>query len=188
MRRLLTSLAVVAAAVAVGACGNKTDVELHGTTEGSYLDLGPLKYQVQISRLLNPASVEDRAYFVGLDPSQRDLPAGQEWFAVFMRVENAGEEPGHPARAADYVITDTQDTKFRPLTMAPENVFVYRGGGTLAPEAILPAPDSPAGQGSIQGALLLYKIPTRNLENRPLELSIRSSDAPGKTATVDLDV
>ena len=53
---------------------------------------------------------------------------------------------------------------------------------------MLPAPDSPAGQGSIQGALLLYKIPTANLENRPLELSIRSSAVPGETATVDLDV
>ena len=188
MRRSLTCLAVVACAVAVSACGNKEAETLHGSTEGAYLELGGLKYQVQISRLLNPASIEDRDYLIGLNAAQRKLPAGQEWFAVFMRVENAGEEPGHPARAADYVITDTQDTKFRPVTMAPENVFVYRGGGTLAPEAILPAPDSPAGQGSIQGALLLYKIPTRNLENRPLELSIRSSDAPGKTATVDLDV
>jgi hypothetical protein len=188
MRRLLISLAAVLAATALGACGVKEEETLHGTTEGAYLDLGPLKYQVQISRLLNPASVEDRAYFVGLDESQRDLPAGQEWFAVFIRVENAGEEQGHPARAADYVITDTQERKFRPMTFAPENVFVYRGGGTLNPTAVLPAADSPPGQGSIQGSLLLYKIPTRNLENRPLELSIRSSDAPGKVATVDLDV
>jgi hypothetical protein len=188
MRRLMTSLAVVVVALAVGACGNKEDTTLHGTTEGAYLDLGPLKYQVQISRLLNPAATEDRAYFIGLDPSQRDLPAGQEWFAVFVRVENAGDKTGHAARAADYVITDTQNTKFRPMTMGPENVFAYRGGETMAPATIVPEPDSPAGQGSIQGALLLFKIPTRNLENRPLELSIRSSDAPGKTATVDLDV
>ena len=188
MRRLLTSLALAAAAIAIGACGNKEEVILHGSTEGAYLDLGPLKYQVQISRLLNPAAIEDRAYFVGLDPSQRNLPVGQEWFAVFMRVENAGEKAGHPARAGDYVITDTQNTKFRPVAMGQDNVFAYRGGGTLAPEAVLPAPDSPAGQGSIQGAMLLYKIPTRNFENRPLELSIRSSDAPGQTATVDLDV
>jgi len=188
MRRLTTSLAIVVAALAIGACGNMEETILHVETEGAYLDLGPLKYQVQISRLLNPADIEDRAYFVGLDPSQRELPAGQEWFAVFMRVENAGDEVGHPARAADYVITDTQETKFRPVAMAPENAFAYRGGGILGEQDILPAPDSPAGQASIQGGLLLYKIPTRNLENRPLELSIRSSDAPGVTATVDLDV
>jgi hypothetical protein len=185
MRRLLTSLAAVAAAVAITACGNKEAETLHGTTEGAYLDLGDLKYQVQISRLLNPASIEDKYYFVGLDASQRQLPAGQEWFAVFMRVENDGKEAGRAA--TDYTITDTQNTKFRPVPIAAENPFAYRGG-TLKPTDILPAPDSPAGQGSIQGALLLFKIPTRNLENRPLELSIRSPDAPGKTATVDLDV
>jgi hypothetical protein len=185
MRRLLASLAAVAAALAITACGNKEAETLHGTTEGAYLDLGGMKYQVQISRLLNPASVEDKYYFVGVSAGDRQLPAGQEWFAVFMRVENDGEKA---ARAAtDYTITDTQNTKFRPIRVGTENPFVYRGG-TLKPTDVLPAPDSPAGQGSIQGALLLFKIPTRNLENRPLELSIRSADVPGKTATVDLDV
>ncbi len=58
----------------------------------------------------------------------------------------------------------------------------------MQPTEILPKPDSPSGQGSIQGALLLFKIPTRNLENRPLELAIRTPAAPGKVATVDLDV
>ena len=185
MRRLLASLAAVAAALAITACGNKQAETLHGTTEGTYLDLGGMKYQVQISRLLNPASIEDKYYFTGVSASDRRLPAGQEWFAVFMRVENDGTKA---ARAAtDYTITDTQNTKFRPLRIGADNSFVYRGG-TLEPKDVLPAPDSPAGQGSIQGALLLFKIPTRNLENRPLELSIRSAAAPGKTATVDLDV
>jgi hypothetical protein len=186
MRRLLTCLVAVAVALTVSACGNKEAETLHGDTEGSYLDLGGMKYQVQISRQLNPASVEDRDYLVGLPRDQRQPPAGQEWFAVFMRVENDGEKP---ARAAtDYTITDTQDTKFKPVQIPGENVFVYRGGGVLQPKAVLPAPDSAPGQGSIQGAMLLFKIPTRNLENRPLELSIRTPDAPGKVATVDLDV
>jgi hypothetical protein len=185
-RRLLTSIVVLAAALGTSACGNKEAETLHGSTEGSYLDLGGMKYQVQISRQLNPASVEDREYLIGLNAADRNLPAGQEWFAVFMRVENDGDKPGHAAK--DYVITDTQNKTFRPVQFAPVNVFAYRGGGTLQPKAILPNPDSAAGQGSIQGALLLFKIPTRNLENRPLELAIRSDDAPGKTATVDLDV
>jgi hypothetical protein len=49
-------------------------------------------------------------------------------------------------------------------------------------------PDSPPSESTIQGSLLLFRIPTRNLENRPLELSIASPDTPGQTATVDLDV
>jgi hypothetical protein len=185
MRRPMTMLLALVAATALAACGNKEDVVLHGATEGIYLDLGELKYQVQISRQLNPSSPEDRAYLVGLDRSQLDLPAGQEWFAVFMRVQNEDDRP-HPA-ARDYTITDTQDTKFRPLPLGPDNVFAYRAG-PVGPKSLIPAPDSPASEGSIQGSLLLFKIPTRNLENRPLELSIASPDTPGLRATVDLDV
>ena len=185
MRRLLTSLATLALVLGLAGCGNKEAETLHGTTEGAYLDLGGMKYQVQISRQLNPASIEDRYYLIGLSAADRRLPAGQEWFAVFMRVENDGDKAERAA--TDYLITDTQGNRYRPLSFAPVNVFAYRGG-VLKPTDILPAPDSPAGQGSIQGALLLFKIPTRNLENRPLELAIRSNDAPGVTATVDLDV
>src|SRR3954463_425267 len=185
MRRSIVALAAVAAALAITACGNKEAETLHGTTEGSYLDLGGMKYQVQISRLLNPASIEDKYYFTGMPANQVKLAAGQEWFAVFMRVENDGEKA---ARAAtDYTITDTQNTKFRPIQFAPENPFAYPGV-VLQPPDVLPARDSRAARGSIQGALLLFKIPTRNLENRPLELSIRTPAEPGKTATVDLDV
>src|SRR3712207_3508476 len=179
MRRPLTILPPLGAATALAACGNKEHKVLHGATEGIYLDLGELKYQVQISRVLNPSSPEDRAYLVGLDPSQRDLPAGQEWFAVFMRVQNEHTE-AHPA-ARDYTITDTQDTKFRPVPLGPDNVFAYRPGN-VAGHSLIPPPDSPAAEGSIQGSLLLFKIPTRNLENRPLELSIASPVTPGEVA------
>jgi hypothetical protein len=185
-RRILTFLVILAAAALTSACGNKQAETLHGSTEGAYLDLGGMKYQVQISRLLNPTSTEDRYYLIGLNGNDAQLKPGEEWFAVFMRVENDGDKP---ARAAtDYLITDTQGNKYRPVNFAPVNVFAYRGGGLMQPKDILPKPDSPSGQGSIQGALLLFKIPTRNLENRPLELSIRTPAAPGKVATVDLDV
>ena len=185
MRRTVTLLLALAAVTALAGCGNKQDRVLHGGTEGIYLDLGELKYQVQISRLLNPSNPEDSAYLVGLNGAQRDLPAGQEWFAVFMRVQNEDGRP-HPA-AKDYVITDTQNTKFRPIPLGPDNVFAYRPGN-VGPHSLLPVPDSPAAEGTIQGSLLLFKIPTRNLENRPLVLSIASPDTPGETATVNLDV
>jgi hypothetical protein len=186
MRRLLASLAVAVLALALAGCGDKEAETLHGATEGTYLDLGGLKYQVQISRLLNPNSIEDRAYLVGLNAAQRRLPAGQQWFGVFMRVENAGQQKNVRA-ATDFEIVDTQNNKFRPIQLAPVNAFAYRGG-TLNPTDVVPPPDSPAGQGSIQGSLLLFRIPVTNFENRPLELDIRSSAAPGKTASVDLDV
>jgi hypothetical protein len=185
MRRPITILLALVAVTALAACGNKEEKVLHGATEGIYLDLGELQYQVQISRVLNPSSPEDRSYLVGLDASQLELPAGQEWFAVFMRVQNETERSLPAAR--DYTITDTQDTKFRPIELGPDNVFAYRAGD-VGPKSLIPAPDSPPSEGTIQGSLLLFKIPTRNLENRPLELSIASPDTPGEVATVDLDI
>jgi hypothetical protein len=185
MRRPTIIALALLSALALGACGNKEKRVLHGSTEGAYLDLGPVKYQVQISRQLNPADPEDKAYLVGLSAADRRLPAGQEWFAVFVRAQN---EAGTPQPAAtEYAITDTQNTKFRPVQFGPDNVFAYRGG-TIGPHGLIPVPDSPPAETTIQGSLLLFKIPTQNLENRPLEFSIRAPNAPGETATVDLDV
>jgi hypothetical protein len=140
---------------------------------------------VQISRILNPNSVEDRAYLVGVDPAQRRLKPGEQWFGVFIRVQNETDEP-HPA-AEDYRIVDTQETVFRPFELPPENVFAFRGG-TVPPKSVVPLLDSPAEQGSVQGALLLYKIPNANLENRPMEFSIRNPAVTEDVATVDLDI
>jgi hypothetical protein len=184
-RRATILLLVACAALALTACGNKQARVLHGDTEGIYLDLGPMKYQVQISRLLNPNDPEDRGYLVGLPADQRLGPQDQ-WFAVFMRVENGSQSPQRAA--TEYQIRDTQDTVFRPITMGPDNVFAYRGGTLIAPNDTLPLTDSPAGQNSIQGALLLFKIPNANLENRPLELEIAPPNGAGPSATVDLDI
>ena len=54
-----------------------------------YLNVGPLVYEVQLSRELNPANIEDAAYLQGphARSSARSHPA-QEWFAVFMQVYN----------------------------------------------------------------------------------------------------
>ena len=183
-RRALTLLLVALAAVALGACGNKHSHVLHAETEGVYVDVGELKYQVQISRLLNPTDPEDRGYLVDL-PAGEQLGADDEWFAIFMRVENGSEDP---QRAADqYEIVDTDENTYRPVQMGPKNVFAYRPGVVDAHET-LPLQDSPAGQSSIQGALLLFKIPYANLENRPLELRIAAPQTTRDVGTVDIDV
>jgi hypothetical protein len=184
MRRRLTALLVAAvAALALGACGKQENGVLHGDTEGAYLDLGPLVYQVQISRLLNPFSAEDRGYLV--DVRNPKLTGQQQWFAVFMRVQNTGDRTA-PA-ASDYKITDTQGTVFRPVQIGPQNVFAYRPR-PVPPDGVLPVTDSPPSESTIQGSLLLFKIPTPNLANRPLELSIRDPAVSNQEATVDLDV
>ena len=184
-RRLLTLLLVAFAALALGACGNKTAKTLHGPTEGEYIDVGPLKYQVQISRLLNPYDPEDRGYLVDL-PAGQSLGADGQWFGVFMRVENDGK--GQAPTAQDYEIVDTQDNIYKPITMGPKNVFAYRAT-TLGAKQVLPQPDSSAAENTIQGALLLFKIPNGNFANRPLELRITPPAGAGaEVGTIDLDV
>jgi hypothetical protein len=182
--RLLTVLLVVIAALAVGACGDKQEITLHGDTEGTYIDVGGLKYQVQISRLLNPTDREDEGYLVDL-PAGQTLGATDQWFAIFMRVENDSDKP---ARAATtYDIRDTQDNVYRPIEMGPKNVFAYRSA-VLQPKDILPLPSSPAAESTIQGSMLLFKIPVANFQNRPLVLEIHSPTSGQPTGTVDLDV
>ena len=184
MRRRLPALLLAAVAVlALGACGNKEKAVLFGPTEGAYLDLGPLAYQVQISRLLNPFNAEDRGYLV--DVRNPKLTGQQQWFAVFMRVQNVGDR--RATAASDYKITDTQGNVFRPVQIGPQNVFAYRPL-SLPPDGVLPVPDSPPSETTIQGSLVLFKIPTPNLANRPLELSIRDPAVSNQEATVDLDV
>ncbi|MEP6954784.1 MAG: hypothetical protein ABI950_12055 [Solirubrobacteraceae bacterium] len=184
MRRLVSFLLIAVLAVALSACGTKEEKTLHAATEGTYLDLGPMKYQVQISRLLNPADREDREYFSGL-PAGQKLAPDEQWFAVFVRVQN---ESGKPQPAADqYAIKDTQGTVFRPITLGKDNLYAYRGG-VVGPHQLIPVPNTTAAQSTIQGSLLLFKIPVKNFENRPLELQIDNSSIPDTTASVDLDV
>jgi hypothetical protein len=181
--RLVTLMLVALAAVALGACGNKEEVTLHGTTEGVYVDVGGLKYQVQISRLLNPTDREDSGYLVDL-PAGDQLGTDENWFAVFMRVENDSDKAA-PATNG-YSIKDTQGNVYKPIAMGPKNVFAYRPA-VLQPNDLLPLPGSPAAENTIQGSMLLFKIPVANFQNRPLELQIPPPQG-GATGTVDLDV
>jgi hypothetical protein len=181
--RLLTLLLVIVAALAVGACGDKEEITLHGDTEGTYIDVGGLKYQVQISRLLNPTDREDEGYLIDL-PADQTLGATDHWFAVFMRVENDSDKAERAATVYD--IRDTQGNVYRPIEMGPKNVFAYRSA-VLQPKDLLPLPSSPAAENTIQGSMLLFKIPVANFQNRPLVLEIHPP-AGGPTGTVDLDV
>jgi len=68
------------------------------------------------------------------------------------------------------------------------NVFAYQPVDKLGPQMVLPPPDAPAGSGPIQGSLLLFKLTTTSLANRPLEFRITSPTDPSNVGTVDLDV
>jgi hypothetical protein len=184
--RLLALLALLAGVIAVAGCGadSETGEQASATTnEGLYLELNGLKYQVQMSRYLNPHDPEDAAYLRGL-PSGLKLGKDEIWFAVFMRVENDGEKPGRST--SDYAITDTEHNTFRPVPLDPKrNDFVYRPQ-TLEPTMIVPTANSIAGQGVIQGSLVLFKLKEADLQNRPLTMRIGPQSGPSTAVELDL--
>jgi hypothetical protein len=184
MRRLVLALAMLATLVATG-CGQSSG-ETHATTEGVYLDIDGLNYQIEMSRYMNPNDVEDREYLKGL-PTGEAQPGGNEtWFGVWVRVENF---TGQTRPAADtWEIRDTLDKTYRPIPIDTNiNVFAFEPGIDVPAGVTLPLPSSAAGQGPIQGSLLLFKITNDSLQNRPLELRF-SNGSQGETGSYDLDV
>jgi hypothetical protein len=173
------------AALALAGCGNKIEVRTVGETEGLYIDVGELKYQVQVSRIINPDDIEDRQYVTGL-PGGTLPPKGDEaWFGVWLRVQNTtSKQTFDPAE--DFEIVDTQENTFEPIELEG-NPFAYTPE-PLGPNTVLPNSESPAGQGPIQGSLLLFKLTTEALQNRPLEFKITSPENPDDVGIVDLDV
>src|SRR5882762_3900694 len=93
-RKLPLAALALLAVLALAACGDSHTRVTTGTYAGEsganapYLDVGPLVYEVQLSRQLNPFDTEDAAYLRGLSPEQQKLAPGQEWFAVFLQVYN----------------------------------------------------------------------------------------------------
>jgi len=156
-----------------------------GETEGIYVTVDGLKYQVQISRILQPSSPEDEAYLRGVPETEIELADDEVWFGVFMRVENDSEEP-HPM-AEEFIIKDTEDDEFTPLEVDPELNQYHYEAQELQSGKIVPQLDSPAADNTIRGGLLLFKIQTDALGNRPLEFEIESPSG-GESAVIDLDI
>jgi hypothetical protein len=185
MTRLATLALAALAAIALAGCGNKVDTAIVGETEGIYVGVDGLTYQVQISRILNPDSREDQAYLRGLPEDEAEPAEDEVWFGIFMRVENEGDEAREAAE--EFVIHDTQETEYEPIELDTEsNAFAYEPG-PVEPGELIPQPNSPASDNTIQGSLLLFKVSVESLGNRPLELEIESQEG-GDNAIVDLDV
>ena len=183
-RLSLLCLVAMVAVIAAG-CGNTEEVRKVTATEGPYIDVGDLTYQIQLSRILEPSDREDQAYLKRL-PQGQTPGADEVWFAVFLRVENQTDRPLRPA--GDFEIVDTQGNKYTPVRIDRNvNVFAY-DTNVLGPKQIAPLPDSPAFNGPIQGTLVLFKLKVSTLYNRPLEFHVISTEGGGDRGTIDLDV
>jgi len=185
MGRLTLLLSLLACALAATGCGNKHETITQGDTEGIYLDVDELKYQVQISRYINAADIEDREYLLGLPVNTEQPAADETWFGVFIRVQNSTDEELEPAN--EFEIVDTQENVYRPIPLDTEaNPFAYRPD-PVPPHSVIPAADSAAAHGVIQGSLLLFKVTNESLQNRPLEFRLKRAGSSA-SAVVDLDV
>lgn len=184
VQRLATLAAVLALPLGSAACGR----ESHPTnvdSEAEYVDAGPLTYQVQVSRQLNPFSAEDRQYLASVPAAQQQLSSTQLWFGVFVWAKNLTHKSHITTKSFD--IVDTQGNKYYPVALnAQVNPFAWTQQ-TLQPLATEPAVDSAASFGPTQGAELLFKLSTSVFDNRPLTLEIY---APGQSSpsTVSLDL
>ena len=183
-RRPAALLAALALGVGLTACGNKESHPTSADTEGPYVDAGPLTYQVQLSRQLNPFAIEDRTYLTGVSspPPRPD----QMWFAVFMWAKNETHQDATTTGTFD--IVDTQGNKYYPVPIDPAvNPFAWFPQ-TLRPNGTQPAPDSIASFGPTQGGELLFKLSTSVYSNRPLTLQIYAPGEQSKPSSVSLDL
>ena len=193
MLRRVPLLLIALLALVVASCsgqeaqdegGFQTESAQVAETEGIYLEVDELKYQVQLSRQLNPALPEDGPYLDRVfDPSE-ELDEDEVWFAVFMRVENDISHEPHET-ADEFLIRDTQENEYRPVQVDEQNEWSYQPT-TLAPGRKYPGPNTPAGERSPNGSVLLFKVRRTSLDNRPLELEVTGPE--GQKAIVDLDV
>ncbi len=169
-------LALFALALPLAACGDD-EPELD-VIEGEPIESDELAFNVVISRFLNPDDTEDEGYL----EDQPDPPPGEQYFGVFMQVENHGEEDAVIPEAM--TITDTLDNEFEPLES--ESPFALPLGAPIGAGEEFPIANSIAADGPTQGSLIVYLIAESSTENRPLELEIPLPS--GETGIVELDI
>jgi hypothetical protein len=186
-RRLWTIVCALTLALGVAACGHK---EAHphvanANNNGGYVDAGPITYQLQISRILNPYSAEDSRYVTGLPPGTPSLTPSQYWYGVFLWAKNQTDRP--QTTTDNFVVVDTQGTRYYSIRLDPAaNVYAWQPQ-KLYPLQTQPSPDTPASQGPTQGGLVLFRIGASAYANRPLTLEILGSNNQ-RLAAISLDL
>jgi hypothetical protein len=187
VRRPWIAACALTLALGLAACGHKEAHPSVANSEnnGAYVDAGPITYQLQISRLLNPYSTEDSQYVKGLPAGTAGPTAAQSWYGVFLWAENQTSKA--QTTANNFEIVDTQGNKYVPIKINPDlNPYAWTSQ-TLQPLQTEPGPDTTASEGPTQGQLLLFKISTSAYSNRPLILYILGSGNQ-RLASISLDL
>ena len=164
-------------ALGLAACGRDSkSTEANANNNGGYVAAGPITYQLQVSRQLNPYATEDKQYITGLPPGTTSPKPDEMWYGVFLKAKNQSDAAAKSTDTFD--IVDTQGNKYYPLQLnTSENPYAWQSM-TLQPSATQPLADTTASYGPTQGQLLLFKLPTNVYSNRPITLQIHS---PGQS-------
>ncbi len=182
----MTAVVLAATAPLLAACGDHHTNFADANNNGTYVKAGPVTYQLEVSRELNPYANEDSGYVTGVAKSQATLPPDQEWYGVFLWAKNQTKQP--QVTTDNFDITDTQGDVYYPIKAS--NPYMWTSQ-MLAPGAIQPNPNTTAGFGPTEGRLVLFKIYSSGTKsaysNRPLTLEIRGPSNK-VWATVSLDL
>jgi hypothetical protein len=196
VRRLSILACALVVALAVAACGSNShhNAPLAGTlaghevgsevNNGEYIQAGPITYQLQVSRELNPYSGQDSWYVKGLPAGFTPPDANQLWYGVFLWAKNQH----HKAyRTSDnFKIVDTQGLTYYPIKLNPAlNPYVWTSQ-LLPYEGTYPVQDSVQSLGESQGGLVLFKLNSSAYSDRPLTFYILNHHGQ-KLGSISLD-
>lgn len=172
---LLAALMLGLVLVGVTACGSGNPREVE---EGEVIKVGGLEYTVVFSRYLNEHDAEDVAYLKGQAPVKKE----HNYFGVFLQVFN----PNHSSFTVvpKLTITDAEGHSFEALES--ESEFAFPFSSILTENEPIPANDSSAQSGPIQGAVAIFELPEEVSSERPLLLHIPGS--PSDSGIVKLDL
>ncbi|HEX3804580.1 MAG TPA: hypothetical protein VHV75_17265 [Solirubrobacteraceae bacterium] len=189
--RLSSLLVVAALAVGLSGCSVEHRTDQTGVSQDElsaggepYFWAGPISYQVQISRQLNPYDPVDVQYLAGVAGAQ-DLKSQQFWYAIFLWAKNQTNR--YVTTTDTFKLLDSDGQVFSPTPLnASVNPYAWTAQ-TLAPDGIEPMADSTASNASAGGGLILFKLDQNVYSNRPLTLLVY---APGSTkpSRVSLDL
>jgi hypothetical protein len=178
-------------AAALAGCGVEHRTVLAGVTQDQlssgdepYFNVGPVTYQVQVSRQLNPFDNDDVQYLAGVQGAQ-SINAQQFWYGIFLWAKNQTNRS--VTTAARFELEDSEGDIFQPTQLSPSlNPYAWTAQ-TLSPDGIEPAAYTTAGEGPNGGSLILFKLTQTVYANRPLTLLIFAQGS-SKPSRVSLDL
>ena len=182
-------LAAALLAVVAAGCGSEEEeatVQV-AETEGIYLDVNGLKYQIEMSRYMNPNDVEDSEYFIGLPENSPPPTEDEIYFGVWVRVAERlrGPRRGRPPATGRSTTPRTTSTGRSRSTRT--STRSRSRPSTCRPRRCSRWPARPPARGRSRARCCCSRSSNESFQNRPLELRFRNGGG-GQEGVYDLDV